>query len=94
MQNDALDARKEANKQAAKGQFLDKVLDAEARTMRTFTAENAPKIASRVNDVLEDRELRKQEREARGGMKKGGKVSASRRGDGVAQRGKTKGRMV
>ena len=29
------------------------------------------------------------------GMKKGGKVSsASRRGDGIAQRGKTKGRMV
>ena len=28
------------------------------------------------------------------GMKNGGKVSASRRGDGIAQRGKTKGRMV
>lgn len=28
------------------------------------------------------------------GYKKGGKVSASRRGDGIAQRGKTKGRMV
>jgi len=28
------------------------------------------------------------------GMKKGGKVSASRRADGIAQRGKTKGRMV
>lgn len=28
------------------------------------------------------------------GMKKGGKVSASSRGDGIAQRGKTKGRMV
>lgn len=27
------------------------------------------------------------------GMKKGGKVSASRRADGIAQRGKTKGRM-
>jgi hypothetical protein len=29
-----------------------------------------------------------------GGMKKGGKVSASSRGDGIAQRGKTKGRML
>ena len=27
------------------------------------------------------------------GLKKGGSVSASRRGDGIAQRGKTKGRM-
>lgn len=29
-----------------------------------------------------------------GGMKKGGKVSASSRGDGIAQRGKTRGRML
>ena len=28
------------------------------------------------------------------GMKKGGKVSSNRRGDGIAQRGKTRGRMV
>ena len=28
------------------------------------------------------------------GMKKGGKVTAARRGDGIAQRGKTRGRMV
>jgi hypothetical protein len=27
-------------------------------------------------------------------MKKGGKVTATRRGDGIAQRGKTRGRMV
>ena len=33
------------------------------------------------------------QRESRG-MKKGGAVSASRRADGIAQRGKTKGRMV
>jgi len=32
-------------------------------------------------------------RESAGGYKKGGKVSASRRADGIAQRGKTKGRM-
>ena len=29
-----------------------------------------------------------------GGMKKGGKVSASSRGDGIAQRGKTRGKMI
>ena len=28
------------------------------------------------------------------GMKKGGRVAASKRGDGIAQRGKTKGRMI
>lgn len=28
------------------------------------------------------------------GMKKGGKVQAARRGDGIAQRGKTRGRMI
>lgn len=28
------------------------------------------------------------------GMKKGGKVTAKRRGDGIAQRGLTKGRMI
>jgi hypothetical protein len=33
------------------------------------------------------------QREARG-MKKGGKVTAKRRGDGIAQRGLTKGRMI
>jgi len=31
---------------------------------------------------------------SRGGMKKGGKVSASKRADGIAKRGKTKGRMI
>ena len=51
--------------------------------------------------VKELRELRDQyKREARGTvpaaeekMKKGGKVSASKRGDGIAQRGKTRGKM-
>ena len=33
------------------------------------------------------------QREARRGMKKGGSVSASRRADGIAQRGKTRGKM-
>ena len=38
--------------------------------------------------------FRKRMREQAGGMKKGGSVSASKRGDGIAQRGKTRGRMV
>jgi hypothetical protein len=33
-------------------------------------------------------------RETRGKLAKGGKVSASKRADGIAQRGKTKGRML
>lgn len=40
------------------------------------------------------REAAAEERREARGMKKGGKVSASTRGDGIAQRGKTKGRMV
>ena len=35
-----------------------------------------------------------QENQQKYGMKKGGKVSASSRADGVAQKGKTKGRMI
>jgi hypothetical protein len=42
-----------------------------------------------------DRELESQNRREARGMKNGGKVkSASRRGDGIAQRGKTKGRYL
>ena len=38
---------------------------------------------------------RAKERNARDvGMKRGGKVSASKRADGIAQRGKTRGRMI
>jgi len=46
-------------------------------------------------DVLRaGREAAAEERREARGMKKGGVVSASKRGDGIAQRGKTKGRMV
>jgi hypothetical protein len=41
------------------------------------------------------RETAAEERREARGMKKGGKVSsASKRADGIAQRGKTKGKMV
>ena len=40
------------------------------------------------------REAAAEERREARGMKKGGVVSASRRADGIAQRGKTKGRMI
>ena len=62
----------------------------------------AAKIAKRAQEEQEaadnEANIVRQERikaSVSGGMKKGGKVSsASSRGDGIAQRGKTKGRMV
>ena len=51
--------------------------------------------ADRVKEEKEAKEAEEAERKKRSGMKKGGAVkSASARGDGCAQRGKTKGRMV
>jgi hypothetical protein len=50
--------------------------------------------ASKEEEKDLDRELADQMKRETRGMKKGGKVSASSRGDGIAQRGKTKGRMV
>ena len=52
--------------------------------------------AASEKEAAADRELSSQlRRESRGvEYKKGGSVSASRRGDGIAQRGKTKGRMI
>jgi hypothetical protein len=47
--------------------------------------------------LAQDRKDKKQEEEAKNmgtAMKKGGSVSASKRADGCAVRGKTKGRMV
>jgi hypothetical protein len=47
--------------------------------------------AAIARDAQEEEERK---RRAAGGMKKGGAVSASRRADGIAQRGKTRGKMV
>jgi hypothetical protein len=54
-----------------------------------------------VGEVMDDerprqamREAAAEERREARGMKKGGSVTASRRADGIAQRGKTKGRMI
>ena len=50
-------------------------------------AEAATRVVQNLKDAKENRKEY--------GMKKGGKVSsASSRGDGIAQRGKTKGRMI
>jgi hypothetical protein len=60
------------------------------------TSSGSPLIASIVGSqggsaAETDEEKRKRQPQ---GMKKGGSVSASKRADGCAQRGKTKGRMV
>ena len=43
--------------------------------------------------TMEGREQVRKENKEKSGFKKGGSVSASRRGDGIAQRGKTRGKM-
>ena len=54
--------------------------------------------AADLNNFARDAKAKQKARKASGtaveGKKKGGKVSAASRGDGIAQRGKTRGRMV
>lgn len=59
-------------------------------------AQGAKRDISRAKAMRESVPMSAREGEAYdyAGYKKGGKVSASRRADGIAQRGKTKGRMV
>jgi hypothetical protein len=65
-----------------------------------YGAANAVKTVAKMPKALMARPRRSEEdmnelaRETAKGMKKGGMVSASKRADGCAQRGKTKGRMV
>lgn len=48
-----------------------------------------------VEESIQEAEDAKMRNKIRGmGYKSGGSISASRRGDGIAQRGKTKGRMI
>ena len=72
------------------------------KAMRQGFGGIAPMMIARSGYKDEEEERRAQEQAAaeqaaEGGMKKGGKVkvsSASKRADGIAQRGKTRGRMV
>lgn len=71
-----------------------------------YAAEQQREAVSRKNnstagEAMDDPSVRQARREAAAeerresrGMKKGGLVSASKRADGIAQRGKTRGRMV
>ena len=64
----------------------EKIYRKEDMTIGEVMGDKRPRQAMREAAAEERREAR--------GMKKGGMVSASKRADGCAQRGKTKGRMV
>jgi len=62
--------------------------------MRTFSpAYNLAKKDDKENDSLLRKGMKRGAVGTAAGMKKGGKVKKNR-GDGIAQRGKTKGRMI
>ena len=82
------------------GAGADQLMSAPSRALRS--AKDAANVISgggerymsaKETESALDRELESQNRRESRGMKKGGQVSASRRADGIAQRGKTKGRM-
>ena len=67
------------------------------KAMRQGLGGLAPMMIARSGYKDEEEERRAQEQAATQGMKKGGKVkmsSASKRADGIAMKGKTKGRIV
>jgi len=69
---------------------LDEKETPKPRKKETETASPEGKMRSGRNEEIDD-----ETREKAGGYKRGGKVnSASRRGDGIAQRGKTKGKYL
>ena len=76
----------EAKARIAAGELEEK--ETKPRTRKTGGASPEGKLRPGRNPEIDD-----ETRESAGGYKKGGKVSASSRADGIAQRGKTKGRM-
>jgi hypothetical protein len=69
----------------------------QAAANRAAAAETVKSAAGAVGDYFRNfetpAERRSRESKQGSGMKKGGAVSASRRADGIAQRGKTRGKM-
>ena len=85
-------------KQVGSGLVAPGISDALSRVVDTVTGDAGKsqdeKIAALEAEVAAGRKT-KQQAQAEVGMKKGGKVSsASKRADGCAIRGKTKGKMV
>ena len=78
----------EAKARIEAGELEEKVTP-KPRKKETETTSPEGKMRSGRNEEIDD-----ETREKAGGYKRGGKVnSASRRGDGIAQRGKTRGKM-
>ena len=80
-------------------EYIDRHLDGNAASVARGVAGAARMIGTAAKAPFARRarsseEMNELSREVAKGMKKGGKVSASSRADGCAQRGKTKGRMV
>jgi hypothetical protein len=69
----------------------------QASANRAAVADKVKSVAGSIGDYFSNfktpAERRSDEAKQGSGMKKGGAVSASRRGDGIAQRGKTRGKM-
>lgn len=78
----------EAKARIAAGELEAKETPTKPRMRMTENSSPEGKLRPGRNPEIDD-----ETRESAGGYKKGGAVSASRRADGIAQRGKTKGRM-
>ena len=69
----------------------------QAAANRAAAVDKVKSVAGSIGDYFSNfktpAERRSDEAKQGSGMKKGGSVSASRRGDGIAQRGKTRGKM-
>ena len=76
----------QAAKQRSKQDVIDQIENSGKRATNNFYGEAGNAIG---NEMYEQRQ-----NAAGDAYKKGGKVSASSRGDGIAQRGKTKGRLL
>lgn len=78
----------EAKTRIAAGELEEKAEAPKARRRVSESESPEGKMRPGRNEEIDD-----ETRENAGGYKRGGVVSASRRADGIAQRGKTKGRM-
>lgn len=93
-QRDKVELSKESKARIARGDLEEKQKEspkpAKVEREEESTAPIAGKYRPGRNEEIDD-----DTREAAGGYKRGGKISsASRRGDGIAQRGKTRGRYL
>lgn len=86
---DKVELSKESKERIAKGDLEEKRANSQkmSRTKETESEPAGKYHPGRNEDITED------SRESAGGYKAGGKINASRRADGIAQRGKTRGKV-